>query len=1723
MSQPHTSSIPRRRKGVFPRLSALFILMAVIAISAAVVPSASAQTTDCASILPISLSGAYTQNFDTLATSGITNTLFPPGWCLIETGGGARDNEQYAAGDGSSNTGDTYSFGTGAATDRAIGGLQSGTLIPLFGAAFVNNTGSTVAELAINYRGEVWRYGTVSREDRLDFQYSTNATSLNNGTWTDFNSLDYSETSGGTTGAVNGNSAFQNISSTITGLNIANGTTFWIRWSDFNAGGADDGAAIDDVSITPGGGAVNQPVAATCPVSASFTTGTGGSVNVSATDPDGTVTGALITSGAAAGITLDSIVPAGSPGGNLTAVLNVAGSVGTGNYNLQLTFSNNDASPQTATCNIAVSVTPLLTIPEVQGAGHASSYDGSTVTVLGVVTGYYNSTGFFLQDEAGDGNIATSDAIFVYTNATNALSVVNVGDRVQVTGTVDEFGFSGGLNVTELVNPSIVKVSTGNPLPGAVEIGNSGTCGTSTRIPPTEVIEDDGFTSFDPAADGIDFYESLEAMRVCVVNGRVVGPTALFGSTREIWVVPNNGSWATSSNARGGVTVQPTDYNPERVQFDNHALLALGLTDLPLVSVGTTFPGAAYGMMHYSFNVFEMVLSAAAPAADTSSTVTREVTPYVGGGSGYTIATYNVENLDPGDATFAAHADRIVNNLHSPDILLIQEAQDNNGETNNSTVDATTTFSMLITAIQAAGGPTYSYVQINPVDDADGGAPGGNIRVGTLYRTDRGITLASGAAGGSTDSTSVVCTSGVPSMNYAYGRIDPTNPAFSASRKPLVAQFFVNGRAFFIINNHWNSKGGDNGLFGSVQPPILSSETQRIQQAQIVRSFVDSLYACDPNVNVVVAGDLNDFWYSNPVNLLEGSSPTRMYTASEVLVGTASERYGYVFEGNSQTLDQIVFSEHISAAFSPAYDAVHINAEFADQTSDHDPSVLYITVPAASADLSLSKTVSTSGGAPVVVGSPAPQLAPGDTVTYTINIYNEGPDAATNVTVVDNVPNGLTITNVTPAPECAFAGQTVTCTFASVAVGGVGVPVYTITITTTAGAEGIIAANTAQVTASGTADPDSTPNDGTGDDFATANGLTIGEADLQVTMTSAGGTDYGTAHTYTVNLFNLGPIAAPNVTVVSNIPAGMSITGVTPAGCGFVGQVVTCTFANVAVGDSVTPIYAIDIAATINATGTIGDANAQVTASGVEDPDSTPNDNTGDDYATAAGLTVAAAADLSLTKTGAATANFGDTFDYVITLTNAGPDAAATVTVFDSVPVGLTITNVTPAECTPAGQDVTCNFAAVTVGTPIIVTITVQVTSAGDIAANAAQVTASATFDPDSTPNDGVGDDYAEIAGFTVGNPANLSIAKVFVPDAIVVGEPSVLTITITNPLGNPALTGLAFTDDLPLGLEFTAAAVVSTCGGTAEKTDADTLTLTGGTLAAGASSCTVEVTVIANGAADGELVNLTSVVTADGGISSAAGAEATITVGEVEPEPPTSIPGPTATIVPAQTFLCDNLLARSNGALTGSGGRGNILLNNVRGDTYCRIIVADGRVITYLAEVGNATLINLNIVQAVDVFGLLPSGAPVVPFVTPVNICMRGAGTVYFLSANDRSTPAALASTPGSTGYVCVTVPNAGTLVLTGQALPSAPPPPAAAEPLTEIPLSGCQVTTLYLARLRSTPDTSSSANVIDNVPYDLTLTATAYVPGWYRVIYGANQGYISEELLSTSGTCPN
>ncbi len=585
---------------------------------------------------------------------------------------------------------------------------------------------------------------------------------------------------------------------------------------------------------------------------------------------------------------------------------------------------------------VAVAITdndlaPLVAIPTIQGAGHTSPFVGQTLRSNGIVTAV-DSNGYYLQDAVGDGDIATSDAIFVFTGSAPAVAI---GDAVTVTGRVSEFfpggAATGNLSTTQISATNSLVTSSGNALPAAVVLGAGG------RLPPTEVIENDAFASFDPTTDGIDFFESLEGMRVTLPEAVVIAPTNRFG---EVWVTTGTGQDATGLSDRGtlnigGGTGGPAvtnvvggDFNPERIQIDDDfGILAQATPD---ADVGDSISGVT-GVVSYSFGNFEILATEAYAVADGG--LARETTSFAAVGGDLLVATYNVLNLDPNDADgdtdvangqFTRIAQDIVLNLGTPDIIALQEVQDNDGSANTAVTSAAVTLQALADAIVAAGGPRYSVID-NPFigDDTNGGQPGGNIRTAFLYNDDR-VDLVAGS----------VRTVGDPLAQQT----DPAN-AFFASRLPLVADFTFQGETVTLVNNHFSSKGGSTPLFGTTQPPLNGSEEQRIAQAEAVRGFVEDILAMDAAANVVVLGDLNEFEFEEPLQVLAGPDAP-LLNLTETL--PANERYTFIFEGNSQSLDHILVSGNLGGA--SLFDAVHINTEFADQASDHDPLLALIAL-----------------------------------------------------------------------------------------------------------------------------------------------------------------------------------------------------------------------------------------------------------------------------------------------------------------------------------------------------------------------------------------------------------------------------------------------------------------------------------------------------------------------------------------------------------------------------------------------------------------------------------------------------------------------------------------------------------------------------------------------------------------------------------------------------------
>jgi uncharacterized protein len=568
-------------------------------------------------------------------------------------------------------------------------------------------------------------------------------------------------------------------------------------------------------------------------------------------------------------------------------------------------------------------------IHDIQGTTRVSPYAGQKVAdVAGIVTAvrtYGSSRGFWIQDPNPDDNPATSEGVFVFTSSTPKAAV---GDSVTVSGTVSEYvpggASSGNQSLTEITKPTITTVSTGNAVPAPTVVDAKSVPGEYTPAGDAAAGNSINGLTLQPSKYALDYYESLEGMNVQVADARVVTATDPYS---ELWVTVKPHEHPTR---RGGTLYGSYEsQNTGRLQIQS-----LGATaDFPKANVGDTLTGTTAGPL--DFNQFGgYTLVAGQLGTLKSGGLQRETTKKQSRGE-LAVATYNVENLDPSDGTFAAHAAAIVNNLQSPDIVSLEEIQDNNGATDDGTVAADVTVNKLIDAIVAAGGPRYDWRSINPVNDQDGGEPGGNIRQVFLFNPER-VSFVDRAGGDSTTAVGVTRVRGKAQLTASPGRIDPANEAWTSSRKPLAGEFVFRGRTVFVIANHLNSKGGDQGLTSQYQPVVRSSEVQRHKQATLVNAFVKNILDVQKNADVIALGDMNDFEFSDTAKILEGDG--QLWSAIKSL--PKSERYTYDYQGNQQVLDQILISPSIRRGCDVDYDSVHINSEFNDQISDHDPQVL---------------------------------------------------------------------------------------------------------------------------------------------------------------------------------------------------------------------------------------------------------------------------------------------------------------------------------------------------------------------------------------------------------------------------------------------------------------------------------------------------------------------------------------------------------------------------------------------------------------------------------------------------------------------------------------------------------------------------------------------------------------------------------------------------------------
>jgi predicted extracellular nuclease len=803
-----------------------------------------------------------------------------------------------------------------------------------------------------------------------------------------------------------------------------------VEWDGF-ASNTFDGLG----SHTVAGG--NAPVVSTCPTMLAVLQGDAATAPVSATDADGTVTSltlASVTPGPAAGsLSLTDVTPASAEGGTATGTLSVDGNVPVGSYAVEIDAANDDATPQTGTCTVTVNVQQALRVSDVQGSttdlesgpddrsplapatGNSSS--SAQYFVRGVITQKTLAqasngdpqNGFFLQDTLArsDGDETTSDGIFVFMGRFDDLIdgyVPRVGDEVILQARVSEFfDFTelSGARLVELVNPML----------------NVDVVAPAFDANPPDALEDAG-----------RYWERREGMRGSVPAGALVtGARDVFASTAdsEVWVIRGDSEVGERSDPyarRAFRDAHPLDNKPGLVDDGNGYRILLGplgvkatagdtSTLLAPARVFDTLDAPVVGGVDFSFDKYRINPSQQPDLTPAVDPALNAPPPAFDRSGAYSIANFNVENLydyrdDPFDgcdfvgntgcpgvdppfdyvpasqAAYDEHlnalASEVANDLHAPDVLLVQEAEDQDictvsagalqcGATNNAD-GKPDTLQELALRIAAVGGPSY-----DAAFDRDGADDRG-IVAAFLYRTDRVQLLPVKASDPVLGSSPGVSYRGAP-LAYNADVSDPKalNAVLPAdvdrstgvdgsnvyTRAPQVGHFRVwrNGIGLgawvdlYAVSNHFSS--GPDTRVG-----------QRTEQAEYLAAIVAALRAADPQARVDAGGDLNVFPRPDDPLVPASDQLAALYDLGlenlfDTLVAQVPvSAYTYVFEGQAQTLDHQFVTPRLGGELELARVA-HVNADwpadFAGDgprgASDHDPLVARYDLPATLAQL----------------------------------------------------------------------------------------------------------------------------------------------------------------------------------------------------------------------------------------------------------------------------------------------------------------------------------------------------------------------------------------------------------------------------------------------------------------------------------------------------------------------------------------------------------------------------------------------------------------------------------------------------------------------------------------------------------------------------------------------------------------------------------------------------
>lgn len=770
-----------------------------------------------------------------------------------------------------------------------------------------------------------------------------------------------------------------------------------------NAGGTDEWVGVDNISVTgtPSGGVVNQPIVTSCPAGLSVVAAGAGSVMLTASDADSVVNSASISAGAQAGISLGSFTAATADGEVASVSLDVSG-LAAGSYPVEISFANNEA--QTATCTVTVTASGLTRIPAIQGSGSTSPLAGQTVTTEGVVT-KLNNNGFYLQDETGDNDPATSDGIFVFTSTA---PTVSVGDRVRLTANVVEYNTGAASNATTLANPltELTSVSGLAVLASGMAIAPTLIVFPEATEGDLERVEGMLVEIATPLTVSQNYFQGRYGQVTLAAEGRLIKPTNLYpagsvdaqnlaGDNARRRIILDDGTSLQNPNPTPYIgdddTLRAGDTLPGLVGVIDYGLATssnTGLADYRIHPVGavnfiranprTATPPAVGGNVRVaSFNVLNYFTT-------FIDGTTADGQSGQGCSLGGAVSASNCRGAN-NVLEFTRQRDKIVAAMTAinADAVGLVEIE-NNGET---------AVANLVAALNAAmGADTYASVGMPA-----GGTGTDAIRMAMIYKPAK-LTRVGGAQ---SDTASI-------------------------HNRPPLAQTFAatNGEKFALIVNHFKSKGScpsGSGADADQGDGQGCWNDLRVQQAQALQGFAATVGAGSDS-RVLIMGDLNAYGREEPVIELLNNG-----YADQVSRFNGDAGYSYIFDGEAGYLDHALATPNLASLISgtavwninadePAI--IDYNTEFkqpacatcgpdyytatAYRSSDHDPVVV---------GLSLLKSLTGTSGRDVISGTPGDDIINGGFGADTI-----GSGAGNDVIVYGSMRDaGDSITDFAPA------------------------------------------------------------------------------------------------------------------------------------------------------------------------------------------------------------------------------------------------------------------------------------------------------------------------------------------------------------------------------------------------------------------------------------------------------------------------------------------------------------------------------------------------------------------------------------------------------------------------------------------------------------------------------------------------------------------------------------